>query len=253
MKKLLIAIPAYGQSEYLNETLKTLAENNAESIEEFVETTVLVIDDGTPEGLAVDVPHKSERWHQALIRLKDNGGVTKAWNLAIEFGMRKLDADYVMICNSDVHFGPNVLKACMQAIDVDGHYAVFPQTYAHKDQNGNARYGGALPQDFDKASTGAASNLLNVVVTGGVAGWCFMLSKECLDKVGWFDPRFVLWYGDTDYLNRLSVAGKLPGEVRNCLIHHYESRTIVSMDGGFGCNGWIGKDKELFSRKYPKT
>ena len=254
MKKLLIAIPAYGQGEYLNETLKSLAENNAESVNGLLETHVLVLDDGTPGGLEFKLPENNEHWHHAGSRSELNQGVTRTWNLALEMAMRSLDVDYVMIANSDLHFGPNVLKACVDALD-SGYYAVFPESYKRRDKDGNVltphRYGGPLAKDFDaRALAAAETSSENTCVTGGFAGWCFMLSKECLDKIGWFDPRFVLWYQDTDYHQRLAAAGHPAAEVRNCLIHHYESRTIVNLPGGFNYQGWITKDKELFARKY---
>jgi hypothetical protein len=148
-----------------------------------------------------------------------------------------------MIANSDLHFGPHVLTDCMTALDAPDKYVVFPFTY---------KQGGPLLDDFDKQCVAAHAEKRPTVITGGFAGWCFVLSRKCLNKIGWFDPRFKLWYQDTDYLRRLADSKHQPAEIRSCLVHHYESRTIVSMPQNFSYKGWIKKDGELFNLKYPK-
>jgi len=247
MKKTVVVIPAYGQVDYLNETIRTLCDNNHESMEGVAEVFVRIIDNGTPPEqhliAQLKIPPDRPHWHHSILSLQENMGVTSAWNLGLEYGVREIDADYVMIANSDLHFGPHVLTDCMNALDSDDYYAVFPHTY---------KQGGKLPDDFDAQCVLAHSEKRPIVNTGGFAGWCFVMSRECLTKIGWLDPRFKLWHQDSDYLRRLIAAGHPAMEIRSCLIHHYESRSIKSLPQTFGYKGWIARDRKLLDAKYPK-
>lgn len=176
-----------------------------------------------------------------LSRWGENHGVTFPWNEGLKWA-KEVKADAVCVCNSDVVFGKHVIKNCMEALFTGEEKAVFPLSIQ----------GGPFPNDFYKReeTLSKTPTVEALVDTGGFAGWCFFLKMSTVEKIGVFDDQFRLWYQDTDYHNRLRKAGIGVYEVRNCLLHHYESRTILSMEGGFDCNGWREKDAEHFAKKW---
>lgn len=42
-------------------------------------------------------------------------------------------------------------------------------------------------------------------------GACWLMTRELIEKVGWFDPRFYICFGDTDYALRLTDASYVYG------------------------------------------
>ena len=67
--------------------------------------------------------------------------------------------------------------------------------------------------------------------TGGVDtsqynGACWMMDRErLLAEVGWFDPRFCVAYGDTDYVERMRLADVRYGVVRGVPCVHLDKQS----------------------------
>lgn len=242
-EKILIVMPTLGEHPHIQMSINTLYENNHKSLDD-IEVYFLLVANGEKAVGSIILP--PDKWKASIKVFAENMGVTYAWNYGLERAVRYIDADYVMIVNDDVHFGPNVLKACIEGMR-QGHYLVYPANDEFRRDVRNR----PLPPDFDKLAEAAAKEPVVATKKEDFAGWAFCLSKKCLDEVGWFDPRFILWYQDTDYLMRLRMAKKLPAEMSGCLMHHYQEQTMMRMDGDRAHKGWIAKDEELFFRKYP--
>jgi GT2 family glycosyltransferase len=89
------------------------------------------------------------------------------------------------------------------------------------------------------------------------AAWCFAISRDTLERFAvapgeFFDPELVVWYQDTDLLERLRQAGRPPEHVRASRIRHGLSETVMSEDGTL--RAWIDaqvrRDKAAFERKH---
>lgn len=52
-----------------------------------------------------------------------------------------------------------------------------------------------------------ASSKISCQKTAWMPGFCFLLPRTTIDSVGLFDIRFKIWYGDSDYQERLSQYG----------------------------------------------
>jgi len=158
----------------------------------------------------------SSNWTYLIVKNNKNVGVTVAWNQGLSIAVREHKSDYVMVCNSDIYFGYKVLRHCIDSMDRNGLYSISPDTYPFS--------GKGLPSNFldqsEKVSCGSTEDIVNV---SKFIGWCFILSKECLNKVGWIDPRFDLWRGDKDYGERILKAGQKINVLKNCSIYHFLS------------------------------
>ena len=63
-------------------------------------------------------------------------------------------------------------------------------------------------------------------VGSGISGPCFMLTHECISRVGFFDEGFRYgYYEDTDYLTRIRQAGQQPVIAGRSYIHHYHAKS----------------------------
>jgi GT2 family glycosyltransferase len=90
------------------------------------------------------------------------------------------------------------------------------------------------------------------------AAWCFAVSRESLERFEsepgeFFDPRFRVWYQDTDLLTRLRAAGSPPVCVEESHIRHGLSETVASDDPEL--RAWVtqevARDREAFLAKHP--
>jgi GT2 family glycosyltransferase len=89
------------------------------------------------------------------------------------------------------------------------------------------------------------------------AAWCFALSRATLEEHGvapgeFLDPDLVVWFQDTDLLERLRAAGRPPEHVPESRIRHGLSETVMSDDGTL--RAWISeqvvRDKAAFEAKH---
>jgi GT2 family glycosyltransferase len=89
------------------------------------------------------------------------------------------------------------------------------------------------------------------------AAWCFAVSRATLDDFAvatgeFFDPELVVWYQDTDLLQRLRLAGRPPVLVPESRIRHGLSQTVATNDPAL--RSWIDRriaaDKAMFCAKH---
>ena len=244
MKTLAIVIPAYGKSDRLVETAITLCDNIAE-IHKNLRVETILIDNGRIPQDVIDNTIKAieNSWSGFLhIQNSTNRGVTGSWNQGLAIAGRDMGADYVMITNDDIHFGPCVLQNCIAAMERDDDiYMLCPNTYSPM--------GEGIPQDFAEKASLAAKSGGGVQSIPSITGHCFILSKQCLDTVGWFDPRFDIWHQDSDYCIRLAQHNKKVWVANNCLIHHHRNTTVKTLPQARQSVARVG-DREMFHRIY---
>lgn len=256
-----VIIPVHNQGRYFNMCLDTMCETGDADVRLY----------------AIDVASNPGEFDLSLAkhtfrtyRYDENPGVTKPWNQGIRMAMED-ESDVVCVANSDILWGPETIERC--AAVAAKHYVSFPLSIQ----------AGSPPNKFDQMARMLAyapaacitpelaeaylagssprnrQSLMDVLLdpskrvnapTGGFAGWCFFLSRACVERFGLFDEQFVLWYQDTDYHWRLSRAGIQPFECRNCIVHHYESRSIIGLKDGFNHQGWRAGDEQRFTAKW---
>ena len=170
-------------------------------------------------GEATDVPHE--------ILIADNGASPQGYTAPVNAGVRAASGRYVVVMNDDVEPLPGWWPPLREALDA-GISVVFPYTID-----------GPMRNDF--------------------AAWCFAFRRDQLQRLSHapgelFDPRFTVWYQDSDLLVRLARAGCPPQLVRASEIHHGLSETVNTADGEL--RTWIKEqiavDRERFCEKHPE-
>jgi GT2 family glycosyltransferase len=161
------------------------------------------------------------------IVLVDNGAPPQGFSAPVNSGLRAARGRYAVVMNDDVEVLPGWWPPLRAALD-DGASVAFPVTID-----------GAMRTDF--------------------AAWCFATSHETLERFEvepgeFFDPRFRVWYQDTDLLARLRAAGTPPVCVESAQIRHGLSETVASDDPEL--RAWISEtvaaDREAFLAKHPE-
>jgi GT2 family glycosyltransferase len=160
------------------------------------------------------------------IVLVDNGAPPQGFTAPVNSGLRAARGRYAVVMNDDVEVLPGWWPPLRAALDA-GAPVSFPVTID-----------GAMRTDF--------------------AAWCFAVSREALERFEcepgeFFDPRFRVWYQDTDLLARLRAAGSPPVCVEGSRIRHGLSETVASDDPEL--RAWISqevaRDREAFLAKHP--
>jgi GT2 family glycosyltransferase len=156
----------------------------------------------------------------------DNGAPPQGFTAPVNAGLRAGRGAYSVVMNDDVEVLPGWWTPLRGALD-DGASAAFPVTVD-----------GANRTDF--------------------AAWCFAMSRDGLERFAHapgelFDPRFTVWFQDTDLLERLRAAGAPPRMVPEARIRHGLSETVATQDPAL--RAWIdaeiARDRDAFAAKHP--
>jgi GT2 family glycosyltransferase len=160
------------------------------------------------------------------IVLVHNAAPPQGFTAPVNAGIRAARGAYVVVMNDDVTVLGGWWPPLRKALD-DGAFASFPVT-----QDGFHR------NDF--------------------TGWCFAISKETIARFGhsaqeFFDPQFMVWYQDRDFLLRLCEAGEPPVVAEDSHIRHGLSQTLERGDEEFA--QWVewrkAEDRKALAQKWP--
>jgi GT2 family glycosyltransferase len=155
----------------------------------------------------------------------DNGAPPQGFSAPVNAGLRAARGRYLLVMNDDVELLPGWWAPLRAALDA-GAAVAFPDTV-----DGPMRY------DF--------------------AAWCFALTRATLERFAvadgeFLDPALVVWYQDTDLLERLRQAGRPPQHVPASKIRHLLSATVGAEDPEL--RAWVGRqvvaDREAFEAKH---
>ena len=163
-----------------------------------------------------DCPHE--------IVVIDNGAPPQGFTAPVNAGLRAARGRFMVVLNDDVELLPGwwpPLRAALEA----GESVVFPLTID-----------GAMRRDF--------------------AAWCFALSRSTLERFAvapgeFLDPSLVVWFQDTDLLDRLRAAGVPPRCVESSRIRHGLSETVETEDPQL--RAWIREQVARDKQRYDAT
>jgi GT2 family glycosyltransferase len=154
----------------------------------------------------------------------DNGAPPQGFTAPVNAGLRAARGRFMLVLNDDVELLPGwwpPLRAALEA----GESVVFPLTID-----------GAMRRDF--------------------AAWCFALSRATLERFAvapgeFLDPALVVWFQDTDLLDRLRAAGCPPVCVEASRIRHGLSETVDTEDPAL--RAWIREQVARDKQRYDAT
>jgi GT2 family glycosyltransferase len=174
----------------------------------------IAVDNASTDGTPALLTQQGD-WLQTVLS-PVNLGFGKGCNA----GLAKVTADYTLFLNPDAEIQQEEVQKLIDFMDAHPKAGVCgPLTLVGKDGH-DARYQVAgrrmLPQDIllTLFSATAPKDLHLPILpdtapyqTGWVCGAVFMVRTEVLQKLGGFDPRFFLYWEETDVCKRLEDAG----------------------------------------------
>lgn len=155
----------------------------------------------------------------------DNGAPPQGFTAPVNAGLRAGRGRYLLVLNDDVELLPGWWEPLRAALDA-GAAVAFPETVD-----------GPMRRDF--------------------AAWCFALTRDTLERFEvadgeFLDPELVVWYQDTDLLERLRQAGTPPVHVPQSRIRHLLSATVNSDEPAL--RAWVARqvqaDQAAFEAKH---
>jgi GT2 family glycosyltransferase len=188
-----------------------------------VNIRVIVIDNGSTDG-TIDFIENIPRVH--LIKVGTNLGFGKANNIGIKKAM-EAGADYVFLLNQDGYVEKDTIQKLIEFQLAHPEYGVLSPLQMNGDGSEQDKSFKNIVlskkciinsfQDHD-------TTIYNVYF---VMAAFWLVSTECLRKVGLFDPIFSHYGEDGDYLSRVRYHEFKIGIVMNSIGYHDRSERIV--------------------------
>jgi glycosyltransferase involved in cell wall biosynthesis/Flp pilus assembly protein TadD len=199
-------------------------------------------DDGTPEYL--------ERQAGArVIRNPDNRGFPAAANQ----GIRAASGRQVLLLNNDTVVTTGWLGRLLRALHGDPRVGLVGpcSNFVSGGQQVDVPYDDLAQLDGFAWDWGKANNRV-AEDTDRLVGFCLLIRREVIDRIGLLDERFgVGCFEDDDYCRRAVQAGYRAVIARDAFVHHFGGRTFVGSGVDFGA--LMGKNEQLFRQKWDQA
>ena len=195
--EILTIVVTYNAMKWLDRCLGSLSESE-------VPTDVIVIDngsvDGTCEYIAGNYPDV------LLTRSEENLGFGKANNVGFRYALEH-QYRYVYLMNQDAWVYKDTLSVLTSAMDYDSSIGILsPMQMTASGDRPDMRFEKKCPAEALEDISGPVASG-KVYETNFVMAAHWMISRECLQKVGGFSPAFPHYGEDDNFIHRARLKG----------------------------------------------
>ena len=242
-----IIILAYNQFHYTKKCIESIIKNTNAFFE------IILVDNGSTDGtsayLESELTPLITGGMLRIIRNDNNHGFAAGNNQGISIAR----GEYILLMNNDIVVTPGWLESLVSCAERDPRIGIVgpmsnsvsgPQLVKNVPYNINNLDGlDDFAEEFSRRNAGRAKRFLRVV------GFCMLIKRAVVDKIGGLDSRYGLGnFEDDDFSLRAALAGFESWMAGDCFIHHFGSRTFIGAKIDY--NESITKNWEIFKNKW---
>lgn len=228
-----IILPVWNQLEITRRCIDSIAKNT------HFPYRIIVIDNASDEPTKAYLERLREigRFKYHLIRNEENFGFTKAANQ----GMRASDAEYLCILNNDTLVMDGWLAEMISVAEGFEDIGIVNPT----NNFGKKKPWWQSYEDYARKRT--SGNKGKVSETASPVGFCYMIKRQVIEKIGLWDEGFSPGYfEDTEYARRAKEAGYKSVFADGAFVWHLERASFKRR----GLPDYFKRSKEIFYSKF---
>lgn len=199
-----IVIPVWNQLEATKACLESIIENTDYPYR------VIIVDNKSDEPTASFLRSFGKQHSEKvlLMRSEENLGYIKGTNL----GMKASTGDYVCLLNNDTVVYPGWLSAMVRVAELELDIGIVNPASNHFDISS---------EEADKADS------IRYKGMGKCVGFCMLIKREIVDRVGYLDERFGMGYGEDDaYCISARNEGYRCVMARGAYVYHHGKKSF---------------------------
>lgn len=193
-----IIVPTYNLKDIFLECLQTIVN------QDYIHTEIIVVDNASTDGTSEMVKKQFPR--VILIRNTKNLGSTGGMNT----GLKKAKGEYLWFIDHDNILNRNMLSQMVKLAESDPHIGIaVPKIYywEKKDIIWAAGTSVNMITGINIAREGKDVGQYEKIEEVDIAPANFLVRREVIDKVGFYDDIFFVCYEDSDFCARVRKAG----------------------------------------------
>lgn len=193
------------------------------------------------------------------ILLDDNYGFSYANNIGIRRA-KEWGADYVLLLNNDTEVREGLLSELLACAARHPNSMIAPKIYYSDHRNVIWSAGGAVSPiirkvrhiGLDQEDKGQFERECRI---GFATGCCLLLPREVIERAGFLDERFFLYYEDTEYCFRLRTMGIEIWYCPQAVVYHKVGASSKGADSPlcayYIARNWLLCNREHLGGRYP--
>jgi len=230
-----IIIPVYNQLDYTRACIESIREHTG------YEHRIIVVDDASGQETSDYLEGLSSSNKIVLLHNASNLGWVKSVNKGIAYSK----ADYVCVMNNDTLVYPDWLSEMVNVAEKNNQIGIVNPVWE-------------LPKNFRGRKEDYFKNVIRrqqgkFIETDWGRGFCFLIKRKVLEKIGGLDEGFSRgYYDDWDFSLRAIQAGFTIVRAQGAFVWHYKNITYEQVFGKIGMNAEFNHKKQIFLSRWGK-
>lgn len=219
--KVVAVIVTYNGSKWIKSCLQSLVEST-------LSPEIIVVDNASKDD-TIEIVSRHFPTVQ-LISSKINLGFGQANNKGIQAALEQ-EPNYVFLLNQDAKVAPDTIEKLVQTAELNGAYGLISPFHLNYDGTELEGYFNNFIIGQDSTtyiSDLYFSKLEKIYPVRFIHAAAWLMSKECIHKVGGFNPLFFHYFEDNDYVNRANHYGYKAGFVPDAIVYHHGTNAAMS-------------------------
>ena len=230
-----IVMPVWNKKELTSRCLDSIFENTN------CDYRIIIIDNASDSAVQgyLDSVRNSHPDKVILVRNYENSGFTKAVNQ----GIANSSGEYVCVMNNDVIVFDGWLSEMIQIAESSEYIGIVNPA----NNFGAKKPEGVTLQQYAQNKTAGKSG--QWIETSTPVGFCYLIKREVINKIGMFDERFSPGYfEDTEYAIRARGAGYKSVFAKGAFVFHEEHSSFKKR----GFNALFKQSEEKFYKMHKR-
>lgn len=249
MNKVSVILVNYNGGKYNIECIESILKSTKDNFT----IEIIVVDNGSCDK-SINEIRKKYNEDVKIIELNDNLGFAVANNIGIKYSIEN-NTDFILLLNNDTIIEKDMINILYNEAIKNKDSIVVPKImyYDHKDTIWSAggevdwNKGITLHYGMDEKDDKGQYDTIKEISFG--TGCCMFIPIDVINKVGFLEEKYFLYYEDTDYCIRIKKLGYRILYIPKAKMYH----KVTASSGGVESSSYIyylNRNRLYFNKKY---